>query len=755
MMQARVLKLGRWAFLIGCFQLATGATALACGPLFDYPRFWFVRQPAVLHESFLGGDLGILDPSFSPAYLYVAYRHLSGIGLEGESREAVASFWPQSASEPRVMPASIWRRARAAVGGAGDVPRIEAYRLVERKADGYVYHGAYWNCLDDAFETAAGVLEDRIERFGEDSAAVRRWVAAQDEVFSNCRGGRSIPEPLGIDASPLERADRAYQIAAAHFYSEEYRQAERLFSEIAADGSSPWSTLAAYLVARCRIRAASVGGEPRRESFTAAAAVLDRLLADTSKEEIHEAARGLRQYLRIRLDPETARRDLVESLTASPLVRPLRQGLLDYFYLLDHLTEEKAPEEDLADWLGRRLPELEDLSQWLVVLRWRGHEPVRRFAFERWRETESPAWLVVALNAVFASDPWLDRLMQESALVEPSSDLYPSLAYRRASLLSRRGEIVKARRELDRLLERASGRLAPGDLNRVYGLRAQVAASLEEFVKFAQVSPVAITHDYESGWERPIHAVPNGLSELRHRKLFDRISGRRLNRELPLSRLVEILSLEELDPKLRKAIALATWTRAVLLQEEKTALGLAPLVEELSPGLGPELEAYMVAESGRARRFSAALTLLRNPGLHPAIPEGFGRREPLERRASFLQNWWCGGSAILPSSVQRRSGFPKAAFLSPEEQSEARAQRTRLEQIRDAPVDLGYAVLSWAEAHPEDSRVAEALHRVVQATRYSSCRSEANGEISRAAFQTLHRRYPKTSWAKKTKYWYE
>jgi hypothetical protein len=754
-MQARVRGLGCWAFLIGCFQLTTATAVLACGPFFDYPRFWFVRQPAVPHESFLGGDLGILDPSFSPEYLYVAYRHLTGSGLEGESRGSVASFWPESATEPREAPVSIWSRARAAVGGAGRMPRIEAYRLVERQADGYVYHAAYGNCLDDAFVTAARLLEDRVERFGEDSAAVRRWVAAQDEVFSNCRGGRTIPEPLGSDATPLERADRAYQIAAAHFYSEDYRQAERLFSEIADDISSPWSTLAAYLVARCRIRAASVGGEPRRESFSAAAAVLDRLLADSSRKEIHQAARGLRQYLRIRLDPETARRELVESLTATPLARPLRPRLVDYFYLLDHLTEEKPPEESLGDWLGRRLPELEDLSQWLVVLRWGGHEPVRRFAFERWRETDSPAWLWAALNAVFASDSWLDELMQESALIEPSSDLYPSLAYRRASLLLRGGEVVKARQELDRLLEKTSGRLAPGDLNRVSRLRAQVAASLEEFVKFAQVTPVAITHDYESGWERPIQAAPNGLRDLRHGKLFDRISVRRLNRELPLSLLAEILSLEELDQELRKSIALATWTRAVLLQDEETALRLAPLVEELSPGLGPELEAYLVAESGQARRFAAALTLLRNPGLHPAVLEGFGRREPLERRASFLQNWWCGGSAILPSSVPGGGRIPKAAFLTPTERSQAETQREGLEQIRDAPVHLGYEVLSWAESHPEDGRLAEALHRVVQATRYSSCRSEANGEVSRAAFQTLRRRYPKTSWAEKTKYWYE
>jgi hypothetical protein len=754
-MQARVRGLGCWAFLIGCFQLTAATAVLACGPFFDYPRFWFVRQPAVPHESFLAGDLGILDPSFSPAYLYVAYRHLTGIGHQGESRAAVTSFWPESATARREAPVSIWSRARAAAGGAGRMPRIEAYRLVERQADGYVYHAAYGNCLDDAFVTAARVLEDRVERFGEDSAAVRRWVAAQDEVFSNCRGGRTIPEPLGSDAASLERADRAYQIAAAHFYSEDYRQAERLFSEIADDSSSPWSTLAAYLVARCRIRAATVGGEPRRESFTAAAAVLDGLLADSSREEIHQAARELRQYLRIRLDPETARRELVESLTARPLARPLRQRLVDYFYLLDHLAEEKPPEESLGDWLGRRLPELEDLSQWLVVLRWRGHEPVRRFAFERWRGTDSAAWLWAALSAVFASDPWLDELMRESALVDPASDLYPSLAYRRASLLLRQGEVEEARQELDGLLEKTSRHLALGDLNRVHGVRAQVAASLEEFVKFAQVTPVAITHDYESRWERPIYAAPNGLGELRHGKLFDRISVRRLNRELPLARLVEMLALEELDPELRKSVAPAAWTRAVLLQDEETALGLGPLVEELSPGLRPELEAYRVAESGQARRFSAALTLLRNPGLHPAVLEGFGRHEPLEERASFWRNWWCGGSAILPSSVPVGSRIPKAAFLSPEEESEARAQRTRLEQTRDAPVHLGYEVLSWAETHPEDHRVAEALHRVVRATRYSSCRSEANGEISRAAFQTLHRRYPMTSWAKKTKYWYE
>jgi hypothetical protein len=52
--------------------------------------------------------------------------------------------------------------------------------------------------------------------------------------------------------------------------------------------------------------------------------------------------------------------------------------------------------------------------------------------------------------------------------------------------------------------------------------------------------------------------------------------------------------------------------------------------------------------------------------------------------------------------------------------------------------------------------VAEALHRVVRVTRYGCARgTPENMRVSKAAFNRLHRAFPKSQWAKDTPYWFE
>src|SRR5262249_62320226 len=94
--------------------------------------------------------------------------------------------------------------------------------------------------------------------------------------------------------SALIQADRAYQIAAAHFYASDYDTAKRMFADIAKDSSSPWRQVAPYLQARTLFRQAILRPGPRSEedrgllaqAETQAAAVLH----DSSRRENHLAA---------------------------------------------------------------------------------------------------------------------------------------------------------------------------------------------------------------------------------------------------------------------------------------------------------------------------------------------------------------------------------------------------------------------------------------------------------------------------------
>ena len=107
----------------------------------------------------------------------------------------------------------------------------------------------YVNCPVDALQNASRTLDDRVAKYGADSANVREWVSAQDQVFSNC-GGEARVIPASLDSEDTQfRADRAYQIAAAHFYCRDFDEAVADFDTLAKDRSSPWSTMSPYLAA--------------------------------------------------------------------------------------------------------------------------------------------------------------------------------------------------------------------------------------------------------------------------------------------------------------------------------------------------------------------------------------------------------------------------------------------------------------------------------------------------------------------------
>jgi outer membrane protein assembly factor BamD (BamD/ComL family) len=63
-------------------------------------------------------------------------------------------------------------------------------------------------------------------------------------------------------------------------------------------------------------------------------------------------------------------------------------------------------------------------------------------------------------------------------------------------------------------------------------------------------------------------------------------------------------------------------------------------------------------------------------------------------------------------------------------------------------------VIQWANSHPADPRVPEALHLAVKTTRYG-CTDKDSARWSKAAFDVLHNKYPNSPWTKKTPYWFK
>src|SRR5262249_30253642 len=150
----------------------------SCGPFFPEAIFSRTDRPDPPLERFAAGTLGIVEPTYRDAYLLVAYRHLSGIGLDPDEQTAVHALWsererPTDFGEPaRRRAITRWRDARAIVKGSSAAPAIGVYR----QAKSYT---SYLNCPDDAFLTAGRTLEDRVRAWGAASPETNAWVAAQ------------------------------------------------------------------------------------------------------------------------------------------------------------------------------------------------------------------------------------------------------------------------------------------------------------------------------------------------------------------------------------------------------------------------------------------------------------------------------------------------------------------------------------------------------------------------------------------------
>ena len=143
--------------------------------------------------------------------------------------------------------------------------------------------------------------------------------------------------------------------------------------------------------------------------------------------------------------------------------------------------------------------------------------------------------------------------------------------------------------------------------------------------------------------------------------------------------------------------------------------------------------------------------------MRPHVDSGYVRyTEELTKIDPYRDNWWCSASAINAqyNSILGKPDDTGAPFLSAADREQAAAEWKKLKSVATGPNWLGAQTLAFAQAHPQDPRVPEALYLVVRATRYG-CTDKETGDFSHRAFDLLHRRYPNSEWAKKTPYWFD
>jgi len=739
--------------------LVCNTTAFACGPFSLEAIFVHTVHPSYPLERFARGQIGVVQPTYARSYLYVAYRYLNGSSFSEAEQNALTEFW-KDRLEYRWNPGEedwikSWATAREKVAGLTETPKIDVYRSREKPNE----YETFLNCQKDAFDTAISTLNERIAKYGGDSPVVREWVVAQDQVFANCSQGAQIPATLTATSDQLAIADRNYQIAAAQFYAGLFDEAKAGFEAIQRDQASPWKSKASYLVARTLIRKASLGpGETKEKDLAQAEVKLKQILNDRSQTDLHGAAARLMDLVKIRLHPAERLHELAKLLVAANQNQRLQQSLWDYTALLDQYleTEDATKLETVSG-----IMQADDLSDWIATIQIAG-DKTKAHAMARWQATHSTAWLIAALSKATGTTENSNDLIAAAQKIPASSPAFASARFHAVRLLLESGKSLEARQLVEQVLKDHARELDQSATNLLIGQRLRMATNLSEFLSAAPRMPSALSWN-DDGREVPAEIAPEENKEVIGKPFFDDDAARIINRELPLELLQQATLATELPVNLRRDVAQATFIRAVLLNDLKTADAVVPTLRTLFPAISPLLDEFANESRPDAKKFAAIYLWLKTPGMEPVVDEGIGRETPITERDTYRDNWWCSASYNnVPNAdettkeskpfTSQTDGAPQ--FLSQQLLATGAKQFQTISSGGSAPNYLCQQVIDWANKNPADPRVPEALHLAVTTTR-RGCTDANSGRWSKAAFDLLHRKYGSTTWAKKTPYWFK
>jgi hypothetical protein len=584
-----------------------------------------------------------------------------------------------------------------------------------------------------------------------------------------------LPPAASPAAPPIVQADRAYQHAAALFYAERFDAAAQRFDQIAADAGSPWRGLAALAAARAFIRRGMLQaeGRARREALAEAERRLQRIVRDAALKPVHDSARRLLDFVQPRLRPAQT----VGRLSRKLLSTTARgNDLATYTFWLDRFIGDTVHYryEAVAE---REALRQDPLTDWILALQGAGEEATAR-AIQQWRaQPDSLPWLIAALWKVPANHETAGTLLDRAAAVPRDSPAAPTASFLRVRLLLASGRRADARTLLAALPDEPEGAFSASAVNLLRAQRFMLAQSIEELVAALSRFPSAfIAHEDATDLE-PLSFERDDLDA---GPIVERDGAIVFSERLPLGMLVRAALIEDTPPSVRYRLAMAAWSRAFLLGETAAAIAVAPVLARLLPPLASGMQGFIDAADETERRRWALLIHLRFPGIHAYVMAGRewdkhadgGVLKGLGRLDAFRDDaWWCSferetrgqpeerkyrrfeASSALPALLFD-GGMPAApGFLTQEDRRQAEAEVERLASMGAAVTYFADEAARWAREAPHDGRAAEALARAIRGARWA-CGDARTGAASRRAFQTLHRLFPKSEWARRTKYWY-
>jgi hypothetical protein len=758
--------------LLAVLLIAVSRPVLASGPPLTVP--WPLDPYGgtnVERAAFHDGRVGVLMGRSPWAQLFEAWRLLHHLAVGAEAGPALDEPCCDSSGDAALEAAQkAWSEARRLIPNA---PPLEWFSLdTERDIGNFV---RVPNCFADAFTTAAQTLHDRITTHGADDASVKSWLATQDAVFANCAKDIDLPPP-SADAPDWLKADRAYQEGAAELYRRHFAEAVQRFAAIGNDAGSPWHKLGPYLSARAAVHAV-------RAAPTDAAAIAEarQSLVSLAAPELygHDQLAALTGAFDFRVDPERRRGELAELLTAPVLPATAAIDFKDSrllgrtsdgaFAYLDWITVfGRTPDNPQATWF----------EHYAVDQPWKTDADALQHARERWMATNDPAWLIAAMAS---SDPGKDvaDLLTASRSLKPDDPAFLTAAYHRLRL-TLDTDPSAARAELDALIGRFD--LTVTSRNLFLAQRTMVARDEREFARLALrrppcpngVSDGCIGEDYGMESYDQMRSVPGwGPESEQMRKLpdFGPEAALAIDR-MALSERAKLAEDDTLPETLRLDVALTNWTRAVLLENTAVAVRMAQLLRDLLPQLAPEWTAYSSARNRQDQRIAGWFLLAKMPGAAVDLADpNLAYVRPVGSVSSFQGRWpdWLvapRGARLQPAEPPAVSGDQvcfglcdsgKFPFRLPDfiaaQATQAAIERSSFTPGPNVPrvSSVWEELLGYMRDHPRDPRAPEALSWLIHVSHYGT----GHNRSGYRAFNLLHERYPTSTWAKQSKYYYD
>ncbi len=761
--------------ILTCALFALGsAPARACGPSFVLPVFAMDARPENF-ASFAKGNIGIIHPTFNRSALFASHRFFNNLPFSDKEQADLVRNWraeyenTDANEDSKNTAINNWIAARKKIATTEPEPKIYTDRSNPNS------YSSFYNCTAGAFDNAVKTLEARLGKAKADDANMKDWLHGQDQVFANCSETKDMPSAVAADAPDWLKADRDYQIAAAHFYATQYDEAKTGFEQIAKNTASPWHDIAAYLLARVYIRQASAISEDTAQHdkmlayYKQAEDQLNSVLANTNLTSIHGAAKQLLSLISFRLHPEILHEQLAKKLADKGENATLFQDVTDYRRLLDKaaILEDASDEEKASEKAyNTQFRQAGELTDWIFTVQSKDKDAFAH-ALEKWQATKNTAWLVVSLMKASADSPDVAKLIEAGKSLDKTSAAFLTATYHAVRLQIAQGQADEARKTLDALLK-DSATMTASAVNSFLSERLSLAQDLNEFVKFSQRHAVIFAYDEDEYQLIDVSTPPkNGEEDYNKnerswskRTMFDADAARIMNTQLPLSVLKQLALHSDLPDYLRSGVVMSAWVRAVLLDEEKTAQELAPELAKLIPELKNLIPDYNKAKAGKAKTYEAVFIMLKNPAMRPLVDQGTGRQATFNAIENYRDNWWCDTNeyTLYDNDASRNNTDAPVTvpvFLSKEQITQAKDENARIKKLATSGSNfLASKASDWAEFTPKEKRLPEALALAVRATRYG-CQNCDTGKISKTAFDILKDRFGSSEWKKKTPYWFK